>query len=71
MFNSYLQLELRRKNIWHAGHHKTTANFKPVAYVHKRCWSKYNDYLLPAKNRLVNREVTHCQVRYENTINRL
>ena len=37
MFNSYLQLELRRQNIWHAGHHQPMANFKSVAYVHKRC----------------------------------
>ena len=41
MFNSYLQLELRRQNIWHAGHHRPMANFKSVAYVHKRCRSKY------------------------------
>ena len=41
MFNSYLQLGLHRKNIWHAGHHKTMANFKSAAYVHNRCWSKY------------------------------
>ena len=42
MFNSYLQLELRRKNIWHAGHHKTVANFKSVAYVHNQCCSKFS-----------------------------
>ena len=41
-FNSYLQLELRRQNVRYAGHHKTMANFKPVVYVHKRCWSKYS-----------------------------
>ena len=41
MFNSYLQLELRRKNIWHAGHHKTMASFKSVSYVHNRCRSRY------------------------------
>ena len=42
MFNSYHQLELRRKNIWHEGCHKTLANFKSVAYVHNRCRSEYN-----------------------------
>ena len=35
-------MELSRKNIWHAGHHKKMANFKSVAYVHSRCRSKYN-----------------------------
>ena len=40
MFNSYHQLELRRKNIWHEGCHKTLANFKSVAYVHNRCRSE-------------------------------
>ena len=42
MFHSKLQLELHRKNIWHAGQHKTMANFKSVAYVHNRCRCKYN-----------------------------
>ena len=36
---------INRKNIWHAGHHKTIANFKSVAYVHNRCRSKYNLYI--------------------------
>ena len=40
MFN--LQLELHIKNIWHAGHDKTMANFKSVAYVYNRCRSKYS-----------------------------
>ena len=44
MFNSYLQLELRIKNIWHTGHDKTMANFKSVAYVYNGCRSKYNLY---------------------------
>ena len=35
MLNSYLQLELRRQDIWDAEHQKTMANFKSVAYVHK------------------------------------
>ena len=42
MFNSYHQLELCRKNIWHEGCHKTLANFKSVAYVHNRCRSEYS-----------------------------
>ena len=41
MFNLYPQLELRRQNIWDAGHHKTMANFRSVAYAHNWCWSKY------------------------------
>ena len=41
MFNSYLQWELHRKTVWHAGQHKTMANFQSVAYVHNRCRSKY------------------------------
>ena len=46
MFNSYIQLELRRQNIWHTGHHKLMANFKSVAYVRKRCRSKYKWILI-------------------------
>ena len=46
MCNPYFQLELPRKNICHAGHHKTMANFKSVAYVHNRCRSKYNVFFL-------------------------
>ena len=46
VFNSYLQLELCRKNIWHAGHHKAMANFKSVAYVQNRCRSTYNCFVL-------------------------
>ena len=42
IFNTYLQLELRRKNILYAGHHKTMANFKPVSHVHNRNRYKYN-----------------------------
>ena len=41
MFNSYLQQELHKKTVWHAGQHKTMANFQSVAYVHNRCRSKY------------------------------
>ena len=45
MFNSYLQLELRRKNIWHAGHHKTIANFKSVTNAHKHSRPKYSNFV--------------------------
>ena len=56
MFNSYLQLELHIKNIWHAGHDKTMANFKSVAYVYNRCRSKYNDILSQVSHNAIIRE---------------
>ena len=62
MLNLYLQLELHRQNIWNAGHHKKMANFKSVAYVHKRCWSKYENSVYKLLNFCHEIDLARCSI---------